>query len=427
VSVDSLDPDEVDAADVLGSAIQRREDPALLTGEAEFTDDVDADRMAHLAFHHSQYAHARIVDVDTTEAEAMDGVLAVYTGEDVDLGLPCGFQLEGLNDPDYPALASDRVRYQGDAVAAVVAEDRYVAHTAAAAVDVEYERLDAVVDPVAALDEDAPQLHEEAPGNVAFEWDIGDAEETEAAFADAADVVELELENQQLIPNAMEPRAAVADYGPASDRLEVHMTTQNPHLHRLLLSLILGHPEHRIRVRAPEVGGGFGSKIHNYVGETVTAWAAMRHERPVKWQATRTETYLTDSHGRGHVTTGELAVDEDGDVTGLRVDTTANLGGYLSTFGPLIPTYLYAPLLSGQYDIPAIHCEVTGVFTNTAMLDAYRGAGRPEASFLIERLMTVAARELDVDPAAFRRRNFIQPDDFPFETPVSAPMSYDSG
>jgi carbon-monoxide dehydrogenase large subunit len=240
-------------------------------------------------------------------------------------------------------------------------------------------------------------------------------------------VVEIEVRNQRLIPNAMEPRAAVAEYRRSDEQLSVHMTTQNPHLHRLLLSLILGHPEHRIRVRAPEVGGGFGSKIHNYAGETMTAWAAMQHERPIKWQATRTESNQTDAHGRAHVTRGELAVDKDGHVTGLRVDTVADLGGYLSTFGPLIPTYLYAPLLSGQYEIPAIHCSVTGAFTNTTPLDAYRGAGRPEASFLIERLMTIAARELGEDPAAFRRRNFIPEDAFPYETPVSAPMSYDSG
>jgi len=427
MSIDSIDPDEVDAADLLGSAIERREDPSLITGDAEYTDDIDRQDMAHLAFRRSKYAHARIEEVDVSDAASIDGVIAVYTGDDVNLGLPCGFQLEGLNDPDFPLLASDRVRYQGDAVAAVVAEDRYTARDAVNAIDVNYERLDAVVDPEAALGDDVPQLHEDAPGNVAFEWEIGNGDETAAAIEEAADVVEIEVRNQRLIPNAMEPRAAVAEYRRSDEQLSVHMTTQNPHLHRLLLSLILGHPEHRIRVRAPEVGGGFGSKIHNYAGETMTAWAAMQHERPIKWQATRTESNQTDAHGRAHVTRGELAVDKDGHVTGLRVDTVADLGGYLSTFGPLIPTYLYAPLLSGQYEIPAIHCSVTGAFTNTTPLDAYRGAGRPEASFLIERLMTIAARELGEDPAEFRRRNFIPEDAFPYETPVSAPMSYDSG
>ncbi|MFB6310309.1 MAG: xanthine dehydrogenase family protein molybdopterin-binding subunit [Salinirussus sp.] len=426
--VRTVDASEVDPGDLLGSAVERREDPALLTGEAEFTDDIDRRHMAHLAFRRSRYGHADIEAVETADAEAMDGVIAVYTGDDVDLGLPCGFQLEGLNDPDFPAIASDRVRYAGDAVAAVVAEDRYTAHAAADAIEVRYDRRETVTDPEAALEDDAPELHADtAPGNVGFEWAIGNADETERAFDDAAETVELEIQNQRLIPNAMEPRAAVGIYRPSNEDLEVHMTSQNPHLHRLLLSLILGHPEHKIRVRAPEVGGGFGSKIHNYAGETVVAWAAMEHERPIKWQATRSESYQTDAHGRAHATTAELAVDDSGSVTGLRVDTKADLGGYLSTFAPLIPTYLYAPLLSGQYEIPAIHCEVTGVFTNTAPTDAYRGAGRPEASYVVERLMTHAARELGYDPAEFRRRNFVPEDAFPYETPVSSPMAYDSG
>jgi carbon-monoxide dehydrogenase large subunit len=425
--VRTVEAGDVDTDDLFGSAVERREDPAILRGEAEYTDDIQRNRMVHLAFLRSQYAHATIEAVDTSEAEAMDGVVAVYTGEDVDLGIPCGFQLDGLNDVDYPVLASDRVRHQGDAIAAVVAESRYVADDAVDAIDVEYERQDTVVDVESALADDAPQLHDDAPDNVAFEWDIGNAGETAAALEEAAHVVELDVHNQRLIPNAMEPRATVADYRAGDDELEVHMTSQNPHLHRLLLSLILGHPEHKIRVRAPEVGGGFGSKIHNYPGETAAAWVAMQLERPVKWQATRSESNQTDSHGRDHDTTAKLAVDDDGNVTGLHVDTTANMGGYLSTFGPIVPTYLYAPLLSGQYEIPAIHAEVTGVYTNTTPADAYRGAGRPEASYLIERIVTHAAREIGEDPAEFRRRNFVPDDAFPYETPVSSPMAYDSG
>jgi carbon-monoxide dehydrogenase large subunit len=425
--VRTVDPEDVGTSGLFGSAVERREDPELVTGEARYTDDLTRPGMAHLAFLRSQYGHAEIRSVDTSEAEAMDGVVAVYTGEDVDLGLPCGFQLDGLNDPPRPVLATDRVRYTGDAIAAVVAEDRYTAKDAVDSIDVEYESLEAVTEMDRAVEDGAPQLHQEAPGNTAFEWDIGNAEETEAAFESADRVVELEVENQRLVPNAMEPRAALADYGGASDKLEVHMTSQNPHLHRLLLSLILGHPEHRIRVVAPEVGGGFGSKIHNYLGETFSAWAAMEHERPIKWTATRTESFKTDAHGRGHRTSAELAVDEDARITGMRVDTDADLGGYLSTFAPIVPTYLYAPLLSGQYEIPNIHASVRGVFTNTAPTDAYRGAGRPEASYLVERLMTAAARELGEDPAEFRRRHFVSPDSFPYETPVSSPMAYDSG
>ncbi|MFB6299209.1 MAG: xanthine dehydrogenase family protein molybdopterin-binding subunit [Halobacteriales archaeon] len=427
MSVESVDPEDVDAAEILGSAIERREDPALITGEAEYTDDIGRPGMQHLAILRSQYGHARIEDIDTTEAEALDGVVAVYTGEDVDIGLPCGFQLEGLNDPEYPVIASDRVRYQGDAVAAVVAENRYTAHEAIDRIDVDYERLETVIDPVEATSEDAPQLHEDVEDNIAFDWDVGNEDETDAAFEEAAEVIELDLENQRLIPNAMEPRAAVAEYVPSDDKLTVHMTSQNPHLHRLLFSLVLGQPEQKIRVRAPEVGGGFGSKIHQYVGDVLTAWCSMQLETPVKWQATRSEAYQTDAHGRAHATSAKLAVDADDNVTGLRVETHANMGGYLSTFGPIVPSYLYAPLLSGQYEIPAIHARVIGTFTNTAPTDAYRGAGRPEAAYVIERIIRRAADELGRDPAEFRRQNFIPEDAFPYETPVSTPAPYDSG
>jgi carbon-monoxide dehydrogenase large subunit len=434
VTVDSLDPDEVDAADILGSAIERREDPALVTGEAEYTDDIRRPGMAHVAFVRSQYGHARIESIDASAAEATDGVVGVYTYDDlVDEGtpgggsfsLPVGWLLDDLRQVDHPILADERVRYQGDAVAVVVAEDRYVAHDAAEAVEVDYERLDAVTDPTEALGADAPELHDDAAGNVAFEWEIGDAERTDEAFAEAAHVASIELENQLLIPNAMEPRAAVADYTPGTDELDVFMTSQNPHLHRLLMSGVIGHPEHKLRVKAPEVGGGFGSKIHHYADEALVAWTAKLLERPVKWTATRTETYKTDAQGRGHVTEAELAMDDDGAVTGLRVDTTANLGAYLSTFAPSVPTYLYGTLLSGQYDVPAIHCSVTGAFTNVPPVDAYRGAGRPEASFVVERLAQLGAREVGMDPAEFRRENFVPEDAFPYETQVA--VVYDSG
>ena len=434
MSVDSLDPEEVDAADILGSAIERREDPALITGDAEYTDDIQLREMAHMAVLRSQHAHARIEDVDTSGAEAMEGVLGVYTYEDLhredtpgggSFLLPVGWLLDSLRQVDHPILAGDRVRYLGDAIAVVVAEDRYRASDAVDAIDVDYDRLDAVTDPGEALATDAPGLHDDAEGNVAFDWEIGDAEATDAAFEEAAHTASLELENQLLIPNAMEPRAAVADYHPGTDELDVFMTSQNPHLHRLLLSGVIGHPEHKLRVKAPEVGGGFGSKIHHYADEALVAWVAKDLERPVKWTATRTETYKTDAQGRGHLTEAELAMDESGNVTGLRVDTTANLGAYLSTFAPSVPTYLYGTLLSGQYDVPAIHCSVTGAFTNVPPVDAYRGAGRPEASFVVERLVHLGAREMGMDPASFRRRNFVPEDGFPYQTQVA--VEYDSG
>jgi carbon-monoxide dehydrogenase large subunit len=434
VSIESLDPDEVDAAEILGSAIERREDPALVTGEAEYTDDIQIRDMAHMAVLRSQHGHAKINDVDTSGAEAMDGVIGVFTHDDLARDdtpgelpflLPVGWLLDSLREVDHPILADGRVRYQGDAIAIVVAEDRYIAHDALDAIDVDYERLDAVADPGEALSGDAPQLHHDAEDNVAFEWEIGDEGKTDDAFEAAAHTASIELENQLLIPNAMEPRAAVADYHPGTDELDVFMTSQNPHVHRLLMSGVIDHPEHKLRVKAPEVGGGFGSKIHHYADEALVAWAAKHLERPVKWTATRTETYKTDALGRGHLTEAELAMDEDGRITGLRVDTKANLGAYLSTFAPSIPTYLYGTLLSGQYDIPAIHCSVTGAFTNVNPVDAYRGAGRPEASFVLERLAYLGAKEIGMDPAEFRRKNFVPSDAFPFETQVA--LEYDSG
>jgi carbon-monoxide dehydrogenase large subunit len=426
MSIETTSAEDIDPAEILGSAIERREDPALITGDAEYTDDIQIPRMTHMAVKRSQHAHAKVVDVDTSAAEAMDDVVAVFTAEDLDVpgNLPVGWLLETLRQPSHPILAGERVRYQGDAVAIVVAEERYVAHDALDAIDVEYERLEAATSPGEALNGSA-NLHEEAADNVAFEWEIGNADETEDAIENAAHTASIDLENQLLIANAMEPRACVADYNPSDDHLDVAMTSQNPHLHRLLMSGVLGHPENQLSIRAPDVGGGFGSKIHHYADEALTAWAAKQVERPVKWIANRTESYLTDAPGRGHETQGTLAMDEDGNITGLKVDTKANIGAYLSTFAPSIPTYLYGTLLSGQYEIPAIHCEVTGAFTNVPPVDAYRGAGRPEASYVVERIVHLGAREMGMDPAEFRRQNFVPDDAFPYETPVA--VVYDSG
>jgi carbon-monoxide dehydrogenase large subunit len=434
MSIESLDPDEVSAADILGSAIERREDPSLITGDAEYTDDIQLPNTAHMAVVRSRYGNARVEGVDTSEAESMPGVIGVYTHDDLwseatpgggSFELPVGWLLPSLNNVSHPLLVDDHARYQGDGIAVVVAEERYQAQDAAGAVDVDYERLDAVTNPDDALADDAPQLHDDAEGNVAFDWEIGDEAKTEDAFAEADHTTSIEISNQLLIANAMEPRAAVADYSPGSDELDVFMTTQNPHLHRLLMSGVIGHPEHKLRVKAPDVGGGFGSKIHHYADEALVAWCSKHLERPVKWVATRSETYLTDAPGRGHETDAEIALSDEGDILGLRVDTRANLGSYLSTFAPSVPTYLYGTLLSGQYDIPAIYGHVTGAYTNVPPVDAYRGAGRPEASFVVERLMHAAAKELDMDPVEFRKRNFVPDDAFPYETQVA--VVYDSG
>jgi aerobic carbon-monoxide dehydrogenase large subunit len=415
---------------VLGTAVKRREDPALITGRGKYTDDLELPNMAHAAVVRSPYAHAKIRSIDASAALAAPGVVAVYTAQDVQASgipgmIPVGWLLPDLKVTAHPILAGDTVRYVGDAVAVVVAEDRYAARDAIDLVAVDYEPLPAVCDPKKALGAEA-RVHEEAPDNVAFDWEIGDSAATDAAFAAAAHTVSLDLRNNRLIPHAIEPRAALADFDPAKGELTLHLTSQNPHVHRLLMTLAsIGLPEHKVRVIAPEVGGAFGSKIAHYPDEAIVSFCSMQLGRPVKWTATRTETNATDAHGRDHVTHAELALDGDGRITGLRVDTFANLGAYLSTFGPAVPTYMYATLLSGQYAIPAIHARVRGMYTHTTPVDAYRGAGRPEATFVVERVVHLAAVELGLDPAELRRRNFVPPDAFPFQTQVA--LQYDSG
>ncbi|RMH17143.1 MAG: xanthine dehydrogenase family protein molybdopterin-binding subunit [Acidobacteria bacterium] len=416
---------------VIGSSIKRREDPALITGRGRYTDDLSLPGMLHAVIVRSPHAHARIVSIDAAAARAAEGVVAVYDGRDLVpggeiKGVPTGWLLPDLKVPVHPLLAVDRVRYVGDGVAVVVAESRYAARDAADLVEVEYEPLPAVVDPAKATADGAPRIHDEAPENVAFDWQLGDREKTDAAFAAATKVARLKLRNNRLIPHAVEPRACLADYDPTSGELTLRMTSQNPHVHRLLMHLAsMGLPEHKMRIIAPEVGGGFGSKIHHYPDEAITAWCAINLKRPVKWTATRSEANLTDAHGRDHATTAELALDDGGRILGLRVETYAAMGAYLSTFAASVPTYLYGTLLSGQYDIPAIHVHVYGVFTNTTPVDAYRGAGRPEATFVVERLMDAAAEVCGLDPAAIRRRNFVPPEKFPYPTQVA--LEYDSG
>ncbi|MFZ4533578.1 MAG: xanthine dehydrogenase family protein molybdopterin-binding subunit, partial [Alsobacter sp.] len=324
----------------------------------------------------------------------------------------------------HPALAQGKVRYVGDHVAVVIAETYAQARDAAEKVTVDYTVLPAVVDMVAATKKGAATVHDVAPDNVVYDWHLGDKASTDAAFARAKHVTKLDIVNNRLVPNPMEPRAAIGDYDGGTEAFTLYTTSQNPHVARLVLSAFIGiAPEHKLRVIAPDVGGGFGSKIFIYAEETVCVWAAKKVGRPVKWVSDRTEAFLCDAHGRDHLTHAELALDDKGKILAMRVKTKANLGAYLSTFASSVPTYLYAPLLSGQYDIPAIYCEVEGVYTTTAPVDAYRGAGRPEATFVVERLVEVAARQLGQDPAAFRKKNFIRK--FPHQTPVI--MAYDTG
>jgi carbon-monoxide dehydrogenase large subunit len=355
-------------------------------------------------------------------------VVAIFTGKDLTgvNSLPCGWLLPELKIPPHMPLATDAARYVGDPVAIVIAESQSAASDAAEAVQVDWDVLPAVTATEKAAAKGSPQIHEVAPGNVAFTWQIGDAAATDAAFKSAAVTVKKRIVNQRLVANPMEPRACVARYEDATGEWTLWVTSQNPHVHRLLMTaFVLGIPEHKVRVIAPDVGGGFGSKIFLYNEETVCTWATRQIKRPIRWTSSRREAFQTDAHGRDHVTDAEVAVAKDGKLLGLRVKTTANLGAYLSTFAPAVPTYLYATLLNGVYEWPAIHAEVTGVFTNTTPVDAYRGAGRPEACYLLERMMDAAAAALKMDPADIRKKNFIPKFDNGYQTKVA--LQYDSG
>ncbi|OGA10880.1 MAG: carbon monoxide dehydrogenase [Betaproteobacteria bacterium RIFCSPHIGHO2_12_FULL_69_13] len=420
-------------APLIGARIARKEDYRFLTGAGQYTDDVTLPRQTHAVFVRSPHAHAKIKSIRKDAALKAPGVLAVYTGEDLAAakvgGLPCGWLITDVNgqpmkEPPHPCLAQGKARYVGDHVAIVVAETAEQARDAADLVQVDYEPLPAVVDASKARAKGAPQLHDNAPDNTCYVWALGDKAAVDGAFAKAAHVTRLELINNRLVPNAIEPRAANGSYSRAEDSYTLYVANQNPHVERLLMTaFVLGLPEHKVRVVAGDVGGGFGSKIYLYAEDVVVTWASRQLGRPVKWTAERSESYVSDAHGRDHHTIAELALDKDGKFLAMRVQTTANMGAYLSTFASCIPTILYATLLAGQYTTPLIHCEVTAVFTNTAPVDAYRGAGRPEATYVVERLVETAAREMKIDPADLRRRNFITT--FPYQTPVA--LCYDTG
>ena len=417
----------------IGARVLRKEDRRFITGHGRYTDDFAVPGMCHAHFVRSPHAHANITGIDTGAAESMPGVVGVLVGSQLQAdgigNLICGWMIHSKDGSPmkmgaWPALATDRVRHVGQAVAVVVARTRNQARDAAEAVVVDYEELPAVTDPVGALADGAPQLHPEAPGNLIYDWELGDRDAVDAAIAAAAHVTKMEITNNRLIPNAMEPRAALGIYDAAEDHYTCYTTSQNPHVARLVMSAFYQiAPEHKLRVIAPDVGGGFGSKIFIYPEEIVCLWASRRTGVPVKWVADRTESFMSDAHGRDHVSHVEMAFDADHRITALKVDTVANLGAYMSLFSSSVPTYLYATLLSGQYSIPAIHCNVRTVYTNTVPVDAYRGAGRPEATFVVERTVETAARELGVSPDELRRRNFI--DEFPHQTPVI--MAYDAG
>ena len=417
----------------IGAAVRRQEDQRFITGKGRYTADVERPHQAFACFVRSPHAHAKIKKIDARAAAAMPGVLAVLTGAELAAdkigNLICGWLIHSkdgtpMKMAPHPALATGKACYVGDPVAVVVAETLGQAKDAAEKVQCDFEVLAAVVDPAKAQAKGTPAIHEMAADNTVYRWHLGDAKAVEASFKSAKHVTKLDIVNNRLVPNAIEPRAAIGEYDSGTDSFTLWNTSQNPHVARLVISAFVGlAPENKLRVVAPDVGGGFGSKIFIYPEEVVTLWASKRVGRPVKWVADRSEAFLCDAHGRDHVTVAEMAFGDGGKILALRARTIANLGAYMSTFSSSVPTYLYATLLSGQYQIPAIYCEVDAVYTNTLPVDAYRGAGRPEATFVVERLVEVGARELGLDPAELRSRNFIK--SFPHQTPVI--LNYDAG
>ncbi|MFQ6028040.1 MAG: xanthine dehydrogenase family protein molybdopterin-binding subunit [Dehalococcoidia bacterium] len=414
---------------LFGSGIRRREDPRLITGQASYTDDISLNGMVHAAIKRSPHAHARIRSVDTSAAQQAPGVLAVYTGADTDGALnpiPCAWVVpdSDVKTVPHPALANDIVRYVGDGVAVVVAESRFQAEDALELISVDYEPLPVVINPEEAFQSGAPQVHEDAPNNQAFHW-VAAGGDTDAAFASPEVVVKDTIRQQKLIPNAVEPRSALASWVPATGELTLWSTSQNPHIARFLTSLVTGLGENKIRVIAPEVGGGFGSKTPVYADEMIATFCTMKLGRPVKWTATRSEGYQATLHGRDHVEYVEMAATREGRITGIRSVVYAAMGAYLSTAAPGIPTILHGLMYSGPYDIPNIKADVYGVFTTTTPVDLYRGAGRPEATFLIERLVDLLAVEVGKDPVEVRRLNLIPKFDNGHDVAIG--LTYDSG
>ncbi len=424
----------------IGKSVKRVEDKRFLTGQGRYTDDIKLVGMTHAYILRSPYAHAKINSMDTSAAESADGVVKIYTGADIAAagvnGVPCGWQVnfkngDTMKEPPHPLLVADRVKHVGDAVAMVIAETREQARDAAELIDVDYEELPAVTDPAAAAADGAPLVHDDAPNNVCFDWELGNPkDEVRAALDGAHHVTTLEFVNQRVVPNAMEPRSAIGHFDTSTDRYTLYTTSQNPHLTRLLLcAFVLGIPEHKVRVVAPDVGGGFGSKIFHYTEEALVIWASNQIKRPIKWTSDRSEAFMTDAHGRDHVTKAEMGFDTDGNIVALQATTHANLGAYLSTFAPAVPTYLHGTLMQGLYTTPKVNVDVTGTFTHTNAVDAYRGAGRPEATYLLERLIDLAALEMGKDPAELRFQNFIEPFDGVeqpgYQTQVA--LQYDSG
>ncbi|MFV0476180.1 MAG: xanthine dehydrogenase family protein molybdopterin-binding subunit [Pikeienuella sp.] len=419
----------------IGASSKRREDVRFLTGAGNYTDDINIAGQSYVYFLRSNVAHGKLNKVDVAAAADMPGVLRIFTGADFAEigGMPCGWLItsrdgEPMKEPKHPILAHGKVRHVGDPVAAVVATSLAEARDAAEAIELDIEELPAVIDMAEAVKGGDTPVHDEAPDNICYDWGFVEEnrEAVDAAIRGAHHVTTLDLVNNRLIANPMEPRVALGDYNRASGESTLYTTSQNPHVIRLLMgAFVLGIPEHKLRVIAPDVGGGFGTKIFHYAEEAFCTFAARALNRPVKWTSDRAEAFISDAHGRDHVTKIELALDKDGKFLALRTDTLANMGAYLSTFSTSVPTWLHGTLMAGTYTTPLVYCNVRAIFTNTVPVDAYRGAGRPEATFQLERVIDKAARELGIDPVELRRRNFIPKDAFPYQTPVA--VAYDTG
>ena len=419
----------------IGQPVRRVEDRRFITGHGAYVDDISRPREAHAFMLRSPHAHARVTGIDAGSALTSPGVLAVFTGEDLARdgigGVPCVSAVSNRDGsqsvlPPHPAIACERVRHVGDTVAMVVAETAAAARDAAELITVDYEALPAVVDTAQALDPGQPQVWDEAPGNLCFDWETGDAAAVERAMAAARHRVSLDLVNNRVVVNSMEPRGAAGEYDPGDETYTLWSSTQGSHFLRTLLAgNVFKVPENRIRVVTRDVGGGFGMKLFLYPEHVLVLWAARKVGRPVKWIPDRSDAFMTDTQGRDNVIRLELALDEELRFLGLEVTLIANMGAYLSNFAPEIPTASGAVMHSGVYAIPAIHVGVKGVFTNTVPVDAYRGAGRPEAAYAIERLVDYAARQLGVPPQELRRRNFIKPEAMPYRTALG--LTYDSG
>ena len=424
----------------IGQSVKRLEDKRFLTGKGHYTDDIILPQQTYAYIIRSPYAHANIVNIDISAAESAKGVVAIFKGKEIAdegiAGVPCGWQVDFKNgdtmkEPPHPLLVVNKVRHLGDGIVVVIAESKAEARDAAELVEIEYDVLEAVIDPKQAAQAGAPLVHEDCPSNTCFDWELGNPKaDVDAAMANAHHVTSLEFVNQRVIPNAMEPRSAIGDYQSSTDKYTLYTSSQNPHLIRLLMcAFVLGIPEHKVRVVSPDVGGGFGSKIFHYAEEALMIWCSKKIERPVKWTSDRSEAFLTDAHGRDHVTDAKMGFDADGKIVALRINTYANLGAYLSTFAPAVPTYLHGTLMQGLYTTPLINIDVTATFTHTTAVDAYRGAGRPEATYLLERMFDLAALEMNVDPAELRFKNFIPAFDGVeqegYQTQVA--LQYDSG